>query len=79
MTALDENMVLDISQNKAELNKAIIFEWNNGANQKFAIRSVGNGRFAIFSAKGNQTLEVPKGSTKNGEQIHASQPNKEAN
>ena len=76
VTALDEGMVLDISQNKTELNKAIIWEWNNGLNQKFAIRSVGNGRYALFSAKSNLTLEIPKGSTKNGEQVHVNQPNK---
>lgn len=57
-------MVLDISQN--DKGKAIIYEWKNGANQKFAIRSVGAGKFAIFSSAGNQTLEIPKGSTKNG-------------
>ena len=58
------------------MNKAIIYDWNNGANQKFAFRAVGGGKYAIFNAKTNQTLEVPKGSTKNGEQIHCSQPNK---
>ena len=67
-------MVLDVSQNTK--GKAIIYEWKNVPNQKFAIRSVGGGKFAMFCAAGNQTLEIPKGSTKNGEQVGASQPNK---
>jgi hypothetical protein len=75
-TALDPDMVLDVSQDAKNLNKMIIYDWNNGQNQKFAIRSVAPGKYAFFCAKNNMTVEVPKGSTKNGEQIHLSQPNK---
>lgn len=53
---MKKNMVLDISQNPKDLNKAIIYQWNDGLNQKFAIRSVGDGKYAIFCAKNNMVL-----------------------
>ena len=35
---MNEKMVLDMSQMTDELNKAIVWEWAGGSNQKFAIR-----------------------------------------
>lgn len=75
-SGLDQDMVLDISQNHEQLNTAIVYKWNNGANQKFAFRSVGSGKFAIFSAKNNMTLQVAQCSYNNGVQIVAGQPSK---
>ena len=57
----------------------LIYKWQNAPNQKFAFRPVGGGKYAIFCAKNNMTVEVPEGSTKNGEQIVCSQPNKKEN
>ncbi len=57
-SGLDKNMVMDISQNPNALNTAITYKWNNGPNQKFAFRAVGNGKYAIFSAKNNLPLQV---------------------
>ncbi len=47
-TALDDDLVLDCSMNAQALNQMVLWKWNNAANQKFAIISVGNNRFAIF-------------------------------
>ena len=38
VSAMNDNMVLDMSQNPDDLNKAIVYEWHNAPNQKFAIR-----------------------------------------
>ena len=78
-TALDDDLVLDCSLNAQALNQLVLWKWNNAANQKFAIRSVGNNRFAIFCSKNNLTVEVPEGKENDGVQIHCSQPNKKAN
>lgn len=57
----------------------ILYKWNNGANQKFAFRSLGGGKFAIFCSKNNMTVEVPDGNKANGTQIICSQANKKEN
>lgn len=72
-------MVLDVSQNPNALNSIILYKWNNGPNQKFAFRSVGGGRYALFCAKNNMTVEVPEGKNHDGVQIVCSQPNKKEN
>jgi len=40
VSALDKKgeMVLDASQDPKELNKSILYKWNKGSNQQFAIR-----------------------------------------
>lgn len=78
-TALDDDLVLDCSQSQQALNQLILWKWNNGANQKFAIRNVGGNKFAVFCSKNNLTIEVPEGKKENGVQIHCSQPNKKEN
>lgn len=78
-SGLDKDMVLDISGNPQDQKKAILYEWNNGANQKFAFRSVGGGKYAIFCSANNLTVEVPGSSQDNGAHIHCSQPNKQSN
>lgn len=55
-SALDTDMVLDVSQNQHALNSMILYKWNNGPNQKFAIRSVGGNKYAFFCAKNNMTV-----------------------
>lgn len=57
----------------------ILYKWKNEANQKFAFRSLGVGRFAIFCSKNNMTVEVPDGNKANGTQIICSQANKKEN
>lgn len=78
-TGLDSDMVLDVSQAQNALNQIILYKWNNGANQKFAFRAVGNNKYAIFCSKNNMTVEVPEGQNKDGVQITCSQPNKKDN
>jgi len=56
ITGLDSDLVLDVSQNAQSMNSMIIYKWNNGANQKFAFRSVGNNKYAIFCSKNNMTV-----------------------
>lgn len=68
---MDKDMVLDVSQNPSELNKTIVYQWNDGANQKFAIKSVGNGKYAIFCAKNNMVLVPENAWPENGSRIIA--------
>lgn len=80
VSGLDDDMVLDVSQNPKNMNAMILYKWNNGANQKFAIRSVGANKFAFFCSKNNMTVEVneeKKGV--NGAPVVCSQPNKKDN
>jgi hypothetical protein len=78
-SGLDDDMVLDVSGNPKSLNTMILYKWNNGANQKFALRAVGNNRYAIFCSKANTTIEAPQGKNENGAAIISSQPNKTEN
>jgi hypothetical protein len=55
-TALDKNMVLDASQNEGQLNQLILYKWNNGPNQKFAIRPLGDNKYAFFCSLNNGTI-----------------------
>ena len=65
-SGLDSDMVLDVSQNAHTMNHMILYKWNNGANQKFAFRSVGNNKYAIFCSKNNMTVEVTEGKNNDG-------------
>jgi hypothetical protein len=58
-TALDDDLVLDCSKDAKTANQCVLWKWNNASNQKFAIRSVGNNRFAFFCSSNNLTVEVP--------------------
>jgi len=78
-SALDKSMVLDASQKEGQINDLILYKWNNGPNQKFAIRSLGDNKYAFFCSLNNGTIEVPEGSTKEGEKIYVSKPNKAIN
>lgn len=69
VSAMDKNMVLDISQSPKDLNKAIVYQWNDGPNQKFAIKSVGGGKYAIFCALNNMVLVPEHGWPENGARI----------
>jgi len=79
ISGLSSNMVLDVSQSQHDHNNLIIYEWNNGANQKFYFQPIGGNKFGIFSAKTHQTVEVPQGSQHNGTRIICSQANKQVN
>jgi hypothetical protein len=79
VSGLNNKMVLDASQDKKHLNKLILYEWNNGSNQKFAVRALGANKYAFFCSTNNGTIEVPQSSTNNGAQIEVNQPNKAAN
>ena len=56
LSGMGHNLVLDVSQLGHELNKMIVWTDNNGANQKFLFRNVGNGKWGIFSAKNGMTV-----------------------
>jgi hypothetical protein len=55
-TALDKDMVLDASQKEGCLNQLILYDWNNGPNQKFAVRSLGDNKYAFFCSLNNGTI-----------------------
>jgi len=76
-SALGHNLVLDVSQNPNNFNKIIVWTDNNGANQKFSFKNVGNGKWGIFCVKNGLTVEVPEGHQ--GTRAHVSQPNKQEN
>jgi hypothetical protein len=81
VSGLDSDFVLDVSQNKAALGNLIVYKWNNGPNQKFAIRPIQGqpNKFAFFSAKDNNTVEVANSDTKKGAKVIASHPDKQNN
>lgn len=56
VSALNHNMVLDVSQSHHDMNNLIIYQWNNGANQIFYFQGVGGNRYGIFSSKTHQTV-----------------------
>lgn len=56
VSLMNDKMVLDMSQNPNDLNKAIVYEWHASSNQRFAIREVSPGKYAIFCAKNNMVL-----------------------
>jgi hypothetical protein len=58
ISALSNQMVLDVSQNQHDLNHLIIYEWNGGLNQKFYFQPAGGNRYAIFNAKTNGAMQV---------------------
>ncbi len=57
----------------------ILYDFNNGPNQKFAIRSLPDNKFAFFCSLNNGTIEVPNGSTNEGQKIKVDKPNKALN
>lgn len=79
VSGLSSKMVLDVSQSQHDHNHLIIYESNNGANQRFYFQSIGGNKYGIFSAKTHQTVEVPQGSSQNGTRIVCSQANKQVN
>ncbi len=68
---------MDVSQNPNDFNKLILWKDSNNANQKFILRSVGGGKYGIFSAKNGMTIELPDANK--GTRVHCSQPNKQPN
>lgn len=64
VSLMNPKMVLDVSQNITDFNRAIVYEWHGSSNQQFAIREVGGGKVAIFSAKNNMVL-IPEGNSSN--------------
>lgn len=79
MTAVDDDMHLDVSQaNDSTKFKLIIWKKNGDKNQRFRFREVGGGKYQIFSGIG-ATVEVPNNSAANGTQILAGQPNNATN
>lgn len=75
--ALNPQFVLDVSQNPNDFNKLILWPDNNGANQKFILKSVGGGKYGIFCAKNGLTVELPDANK--GSRVQCSQPNKQPN
>lgn len=78
-SALDNGMVLDASQKEGCINQLILYNWNNGPNQKFAIRALGDSKYAFFCSLNNGALQVPYGSTAQGEKIVVGKPSKALN
>lgn len=78
-----DGKVLDVSMSDkiGQKYKMIIYDRNNGQNQRFRIVQVSPGKYQIIASiqGGNFTVEVPNGSNKNGEQILISQINNQAN
>ncbi len=63
----DDDLVLDVSQaNNATKGSMIIWEKNNGKNQRFRFVSRPNNAYQIVSVLNNFTVEVPNNSTANG-------------
>lgn len=52
-SGLNGKIALDVSQNKHDKNNLIVWESNDGDNQKFLFTCLGGNRFAIFSAQNN--------------------------
>ena len=59
------------------MNKLIVYQSNNGANQKFRLQSVGNGYFQIISAKSGLTIESSNNAK--GAKVFAGQSNNQQN
>ena len=78
-TGLNKGMVLDASQKEGHVNELILYDWNNGPNQKFAIRALGDGKYAFFCSLNNGAIKVPDGSTKQGDKMIVGKPNKSLN
>jgi hypothetical protein len=56
VSALDSDMVLDVSCNQQTKDFVVLYEWNKGQNQKFYFIAVGDNRYGIFCSKNNLTL-----------------------
>jgi len=79
VSGLSSKMCLDVSQSQHDFNHLIIYEWNGGHNQKFYFQSAGGNKYGIFSAKTNQTVEIPNVSQSNGTRVVCGQPNMQVN
>jgi hypothetical protein len=56
LSGLGHNLALDVSGNPNDHNKLLVWEDHNGPNQKFTLKSVGNGRWGLFSLKNGHTV-----------------------
>lgn len=55
---MNPNMVLDVTGNDI----VCLYQWHKGANQRFRLQNVGNGKYAIFSVQNNKIVAIPNGS-----------------
>ena len=67
VTALDHNKVLDVAGN----NKVCLYDWHKGANQRFRIACIGNGKFTITNVQHNIAVGVPDNSNDDGCQLES--------
>lgn len=73
ISALDDDLVLDISQGKdSSRSLAILWLINKKKNQVFRFREAGNGRYQIINGMG-AALHVPNNSSANGAQLAGGQ------
>lgn len=77
-SAISDKLALDVSQNPNDRDNLILWEWSNGENQKFMFTHLGGNRYAMFSAKTNQIIEVPDNDESNGARLRAGHQNKKA-
>ncbi len=55
-SGLDKSMVIDASQKEGHINELILYNWNNGPNQKFTIQALGDCKYAFFCSLNNGTI-----------------------
>jgi len=73
ISALDDDLVLDISQGKdSSRSQAILWKINKKKNQVFRFREAGTGRYQIINGMG-AALHVPNNSSANGAQLAGGQ------
>ena len=69
-SALDTSKALDVANaSKDNLANVMLFTWNGGDNQKFALKAVGDGSYCIIAAHSNKAVEVTDASTVNGANV----------
>ena len=78
ISGLSNKMALDVSQNPKDKNNLIIWENNGGDNQRFFFTHLGGNRYAMFSAKNNQIIEVAGDNEGNGARLTCGHQNKKA-
>ena len=77
-SARDKDMAVDVSQDKTNKNRLILWNQHGEINQRFFIKMF-NGKYAIFSAANGGTVEIPNGATQDGVNVQVNQPNKTPN
>ena len=77
VSALDQNLVLDVSQDSATKNKLILWKKHGTKNQRFRVSNQ-NGKFVLMNFSGG-VVGVPNSSSKKGEEIYVHQPTYGAN